>query len=128
MSAKMQAMKQELRSFLTGWLAVALLAPMLLGMLPQPTAVDLLRVVDPALCSKADQKQDQHQSHDQDCPCCLSGGMVSHAAPPIATALQPMPIVPRVVALVPAEWVTPAHRPHDLQLARKTGPPNLLFG
>jgi len=132
MWVKLQRMKQELQSMLTGWLVVALLAPMLLGLMPErhlSPAEAYLHDAEMALCTKADplsQSRDQHKSHNDDCPCCLPGGLASHAAPAPATALEPAFTAPHFVALVPLEWATPARLPHDRKLALQTGPPKFF--
>jgi len=128
----LKGLRREVQPLITSWLFVALLLPTLLGLVPSAQATpmaELLQASELQLCAQLGHLPDgktQPAQHNQDCPCCLPGAMASHAAPLLPTRLEPEPIAPRLVALVPAEWATPAQLPHDRKLALQTGPPEFF--
>jgi len=129
---RLKAKEREVQPLITSWLFVALLLPTLLGLVPSVRAApmaELLQASELQLCAQQGHLPDgkgQPGQHNQDCPCCLPGAKASHAAPLLPAMLDPAPIAPRLVALVPAEWSTPAQLPHDRKLALQTGPPALF--
>ncbi len=117
----------------TGWLAVALLLPTLLGLLPAAQAAStasILQSVDYQLCQQLGhdgQGQDKnapgHQNHD--CPCCLPTAAGLAALPPIDPALLPVPVWhAEKLALVEFTHRLFARQPYGLAPAR--GPPASL--
>jgi hypothetical protein len=126
---RLKASRQEFKPLVVSWLFVALLLPTLLGLVAPAQATpmaELLQASELQLCAQQGllpHGKGQPRQHNQDCPCCLPGAMASHAAPLLPTMLDPAPIAPRLVALVPAEWAIPAQLPHDRNLALQTGPP-----
>ena len=126
---RLKASGQEFKALVVSWLFVALLWPTLLGFVSTvqgaPMA-ELLQASELQFCAQQGhlpEGKTHPGQHNQDCPCCLPGAAASHAAPLLATGLEPAPIAPRLVVLVPAEWATPARLPHDRKLALQTGPP-----
>ena len=123
---------QEFKALVVSWLFVALLLPALLGLVPSAQGApmaELLQASGLQLCAQQGHMPDgkgQPGQHNQDCPCCLPGAVASHAAPLLATGLEPAPLASRLVALVPTEWATPASLPHDRKLALQTGPPEFF--
>jgi len=126
---RLKASGQEFKPLVVSWLFVALLLPTVLGLVPSVQGApmsDLLQASALQLCAQQGhlpEGKTHPGQHNQDCPCCLPGAVASHAAPLLAAGLEPAPFVPRLVALVPAEWATPARLPHDRKLALQTGPP-----
>jgi hypothetical protein len=122
---------RELRPLITSSLAVALILPALLGLAPGAQAnpaEELLQLSELQLCAQLGHLPDDDArapkgQHSHDCPCCLPGAAATVATPLLAAVDELVPFAPRLFALVPAEWVTPAQLPHDRKLALQTGPP-----
>jgi hypothetical protein len=120
--------KAEFRALLSGWLAVALLAPMLLGAAPQQVltpADGLAYQIEQAICSQSGdphQTQDQHRTHDHDC--CLPGTVAAQLAPDVTPGTGISVPQLRFAALHLDIWATPAHHPHESHLGIPRGPPS----
>ncbi len=134
MGAQLKTRFSDLRAMLAGWLAVALLAPTLMGFVPQPvyTPAELaLRDIDAALCSQtgAPVKQDRHQhsDHDRDCACCLPGAVGLTYGPLAEPADSIIAVGARSILVFIPAWVAPARHAQHYILALQRGPPKIFI-
>jgi hypothetical protein len=132
MMKRLKARLTDLRAALAGWLAVALLAPVLLGFVPQPVFTPAeLALRDAALCSqsgKAQQtSQHQHGDHDRDCPCCLPTGVAGPVGPMAEPVVIPQAQNRRLADLDLPPWQRPVAHPHATLSGIPRGPPEVFI-